>query len=193
MVDYKPLSDGQLVILLKESDHNAFSEIYSRFFGILYIFVQKRIKDEHDAKDILQELFSHIWTKRETLNFSGPLPAYLYTAARHKMLDFIQKHDTQKKYIQELDFFDRHQISSDHLIREKQLAELIEKEINLLPDRMREVFILSRQNNMTYQEIADHLNLSPLSVKSYAKSAIKKLRTRLGVIGYLAVSILFFK
>lgn len=180
MHQYRQLSETHLIYLLKTGDHLAFTEIYNRFFGILYVFVQKRIKDEDHAKDILQDLFSQLWIKRETLNFSGPLPAYLYKAVRNKMLDFIQKTDTQRKYINELELLDADPSSSDDLIREKQLTELIEKEVDRLPEQMKAAFLLSRKANMTYFEISRELKLSPLSVKTYAKNAIKKLRIKLG-------------
>jgi RNA polymerase sigma-70 factor (ECF subfamily) len=191
MVTYSALSDQELITLLKDGDKTAFTEIYGRFFGVLYVFVHKKLKDEGDAKDIVQDLFTNIWIKRESLSFSGALSAYLYTAVRNKMLDVIGHKDYENRYIQSLQgFMDQEQIQSDFLIREKQLAALIEQEIDALPAKMREVFLLSRRANMSYKEIALQLDLSEQTVRSHVKHALKILRIRLGLFVYL---VYFFK
>lgn len=191
MGGYSVLSDQELIALLKDGDKTAFTEIYDRFFGALYVFAHKKLRDEEDAKDIVQDLFANIWIKRESLSFSGVLSAYLYTAVRNKMLDVIGHKDYEGKYIKSLQgFMDQEQVQSDFLVREKQLAALIEQEINALPAKMRTVFLLSRRANMSYKEIALHLDLSEQTVRSHVKHALKILRLRFGLVVYL---IYFFK
>ncbi|MBB5438132.1 RNA polymerase sigma-70 factor (ECF subfamily) [Pedobacter sp. AK017] len=180
MPGYRNLSDAELLKLLKQSNHAAYTEIYKRFSGLLYIFLCKRIKDQDDAKDILQELFTNLWLKRETIEVPGVLAAYLYSAVRNTMLNYIQRNQSQKRRIQTLkDFIDQEPVMTDHLIREKQLAAIIEKEVNLLPDKMRWVFLLTRKNNLSHHEIASELNISPETVHSHTKRALKILRVRL--------------
>lgn len=179
--DYKDLSDFALVDLLNESDHAAFTEIYNRFFGVLYVFAFRRMNDEDDAREVIQELFTHIWIKREKLQLSGLLSAYLYSALRNRMLNFIERDDTQKKYLHLLKDYVSHEenIMSDYLIREKQLAAIIEKEINALPKKMRSVFLMSREGNLSYSEISKQLDLNKQTVRSHAKHALKILRLKL--------------
>ena len=179
--DYKDLSDLALVDLLNESDHAAFTEIYNRFFGVLYVFAFRRMNDEDDAREVIQELFAHIWIKREKLQLSGLLSAYLYSALRNRMLNFIKRDDTQKKYLHLLKDYVSHEenIMSDYLIREKQLAAIIEKEINALPKKMRSVFLMSREGNLSYSEISKQLDLNKQTVRSHAKHALKILRLKL--------------
>lgn len=179
MSDLTNVSDTELIILLKESEHAAFTEIYKRYFNLLLVFVHSRLRDEDSAKDLVQELFLNIWVKRETMTIPDSLAAYLYTSVRNRMLRFIERNNTQTRHIHSLGIFDRETVMTDHLIREKQLANMIEKEINALPKRMREVFIMSRKANMSYKEISQKLDLDQNSVKIYAKHAIKKLRLRL--------------
>jgi RNA polymerase sigma-70 factor (ECF subfamily) len=179
MSDLTNVSDTELIILLKESEHAAFTEIYKRYFNLLLVFVHSRLKDEDSSKDIVQELFLNIWVKRETMIIPDSLAAYLYTSVRNRMLRFIERNNTQNRHVQSLATFDRETVMTDYLVREKQLANMIEKEVNALPKRMREVFIMSRKANMTYKEISQVLDLDQNSVKIYAKHAIKKLRLRL--------------
>ena len=193
MAALNDFSDDELIALLKEGDSTAFAEIYARYFGLLYIFIHRKLKDEDDAKDILQELFTVIWEKRETLNFSGTLTTYLYTAVRNRMLDRIGRKDVEGRYIKSLQsFIDAGRSTSDHRIREKQLTSLIEQEIDALPPKMREVFLLSRRDHLTYKEIADKLDLSEQTVRTHVKHALRTLRVRLGLFGYAAMLIKIF-
>jgi RNA polymerase sigma-70 factor (family 1) len=190
---YSELTDAELIDLLREDDSAAFAEIYARFFGLLYIFVHRKLKDEDDAKDILQELFANIWDKRQTLNFTGTLNIYLYAAVRNRMLDRTGRKDVEDRYIQSLQsFMNEGYSTSDHRIREKQLASLIEKEIDALPAKMREVFLLSRRDHLTYKQIAEKLDLSEQTVRSHVKHALRTLRVRLGLLGYAAMLIKIF-
>lgn len=188
-------TDSELIALLKEGDSAAFAEIYARYFGLLYIFVHRKLKDEDDAKDILQELFFNIWEKREILNFPSTLTNYLYASVRNRMLDRISRKDVESRYIQSLQsFMDTGQATSDHLVRERQLSELIELEIDALPIKMREVFLLSRRDHLTYKEIAEKLDISEQTVRSHVKHALRTLRARLGLFGYLVMLVkIFFK
>ncbi|SDL15898.1 RNA polymerase sigma-70 factor, ECF subfamily [Pedobacter sp. ok626] len=178
IVEYRLVPDTELVMLLKKGDQLAYSEIYKRFFGILQAFVYKRLRDEDEAKDILQELFTDVWLKREDLEIPALSP-YLYRAVRNKMVNRMVHREVEERYMQSIaNMMEHDSIMTDHLIREKELAARIEKEVNLLPKRVREVFLRSRQANKTYQEISDELNLTKQSVRTYAKIGLKILRER---------------
>lgn len=131
------------------------------------------------AKDIIQELFTNIWVKRAVLEIPNVLAAYLYSAVRNTMLIFIERNQAHHRRIQSIkDFIDQETVMTDHLIREKQLAVLIEKEIEALPTKMRKAFLLSRKENLTYAQIAKELNLSKDTVRSHTKHALKILRLK---------------
>jgi RNA polymerase sigma-70 factor (family 1) len=178
MADYKYLSDQELKDLLKASDHSAFAEIYNRYFKLICVFIYKRLGDEDDTKDVVQELFTHLWTKRETITITGPLSSYIYTAARNKMLDFRKRNDIQKKYIQEMEILEADSIMTDHLVRAKQLSELIQKEIDSLPKKMREIFVLRQKTNLSYHEIAEQANVTKETARSHVNHALKILRLK---------------
>ncbi len=112
--------------------------------------------------------------------FSGELSAYLYTSVRYKILDIIKHQDVEKKYLDSLwDYKEEDKVIADHLVREKQLAYIIQMEIDKLPNRIKEAFLLSRRENLTYTEIAKKLEIDKQSVRSYTKDALKILRLRL--------------
>src|SRR5690606_12764450 len=128
--------DEVLFSLLKEEeDHDAFTEIYSRYSGILYAHILKRLQDPEEAMDIVQEIFTYLWQKKVEVVITSNLSGYLYKSARNRVINKIAHKDITSKYY---DFkkSSSYMISStDHLVRERQLSEIIEKEISFLPER----------------------------------------------------------
>lgn len=185
MQQYEEYSDLELVRLFKTGDRNAFTAIYDRFFGVLYVHAFNRLKNEAEAKDAIQDLFINMWNKREAVDLSN-LSNYLYTSVRNRVLNIVAHRAVQQKYLaalpHEIIIEDCH---TDYRLRERQLSAIISKEIALLPPKMRHVFELSRIHNLSHKEIADQLGISEQSVRSHVKNALKILRTRLGLVLYL--------
>ncbi len=182
MVLYREFSDTELIGLLKSGDKTAFTEIFNRYQSLLYIFAYKRIGEREEAKDLIHELFLTLWEKRESLNISGSLPAYLFTILKNKIFDLYKHKKVSQRYLDAFqNYLNTNQNASDYLVRHNDLSAVIEKEIAALPARMREVFELSRKTNLSRKEIASELNLSEQTVKSHMHHALRILKTRLGV------------
>ncbi|WP_316810744.1 RNA polymerase sigma-70 factor [Pedobacter heparinus] len=180
---YRNLSDHDLVELLKSADDNAYEEIYKRYWAILFRHACKILHNEDEAKDVIQDLFTALWTKRRQINLNSSLSSYLYSATRYKIFDLIDKHKVRSQYLASLEsFIHEGQCSSEDGIREKQLAVLIEKEIAGLPVKMREVFELSRKSNLSHKEIAKKMGISDQTVKKQIYNAIKILRPKFGLL-----------
>ena len=184
---YGSYSDSELAYLLTQGDEQAFTEIYNRFYGLLFIHASKRLNDEEEAKDVLHHLFESLWVKRLGVAPDGNLSAYLYTAVRNRVLDVFAHQKVESRYVDSLqDYIDQDHVLTDYLVREKQMALLIEQEIDALPAKMREIFVLSRKANKSHKEIALALGLSELTVKTQVKKALRILKSRLGVAIYVA-------
>jgi len=182
-----PLTDPELVSLLKEGDKEAYAEIYNRFKGVLYIHAFRLLQDKEEAKDVVHEIFSRLWTKREQLNFTIGLSAYLYASVRNLIFDQIARKKVESEYLSSLQaFIKEDDYITDHLIREKELVAMIDREIAELPTKMREVFELSRKANLTHRQIAEQLDISEKTVKKQVNNALKTLRVKLGTYTFLA-------
>jgi len=181
MLSYDTLSDQQLASLLRDGDRAAFTEIYHRYKALLYIFAYKRIGQREEARDIIHELFLSLWTKHNTLEISTGLAPYLYTAVRNRIIDGIARQKNAARYIESFqEYIDTANNTTDHLTRHNQLLALIEKEIEALSPKMRQVFEMSRNTTLSRKEIAAELNLSEETVKSHMHHALKTLKTKLG-------------
>ncbi|MEJ7778526.1 MAG: RNA polymerase sigma-70 factor [Daejeonella sp.] len=189
---YSIYSDQELASLLTRGDRIAFAEIYDRFKGLLFVHAYKRLNNQAEAEDVVHDLFSTLWNKREELIINTQLAGYLYTAVRNRIFKIIVHKQIESKYITSIQHSlnEGHYIT-DHLVRSNELAKIIEKEISALPPKMREIFILSRQQNLSHKEIAEKLSLSEQTVSKQITNALKILRVRLGIIAYLFFLIKF--
>lgn len=182
MRTYVDLSENQLCDLLKCGDHKAFDEIYERYSFQLLSHALRKCQDDEYAKDLLQEVFSTLWENRETIDIKKSLHGYLATSIRHSFLRKLKQEKVREKYITSFYIFVTtvaNDTQSDHLIRKKQLQEIIEKEVMALPPRMREIFLKCRFQGMTHKQIAQELNISEKTVARQMSNAILILREKL--------------
>ncbi|SHF39386.1 RNA polymerase sigma factor [Pedobacter caeni] len=183
---YQSCTDQQLISLLKSGNDDAFTEIYDRYWGILYRHARKILYNDDEVSDIIQEIFVNLWTKGQELELSSSLSSYLYAAVRNRIFNYLDHGKIKEKYISSLgSFLLNGEYTTDNRIRENELAALIEKEIAALPEKMREVFELSRKSNLSYKEIGEQLGLADSTVKNQISKAIKILRLKFGGLALL--------
>lgn len=177
---YNELSDNELIKLLQSGDRDSFNQIYRRYGSLLYIYALKLTDNKDDADDIVQEVFISLLTK-ETLDIKKTLSAYLYSAVRYKIFDLFAHKKVKSGYAESLQqFIDNGEYITDNYIREKELAGLVEKEIGLLPVKMRQIFESSRKANLSQKQIAEKFNISEKTVKKQINNSIKILKLKLG-------------
>ncbi|MFD2968744.1 RNA polymerase sigma-70 factor [Sphingobacterium bambusae] len=183
---YTGLNDMDLVALVQTDDYDAYTELYRRYAIPLLHHAFQKTKDREDAKDVVQEVFTMLWTKRRDLAINRNLSGFLYKSVLNITLNQLMHQEVKEKYMMSMELYASEQIPvADHLIREKQLTALIEHEVARLSPKMREVFELSRKEYLTHQEIAQRLGLSEQTVSKHITNALKILRKRLGIIVYL--------
>jgi len=186
MANYNTYSDKELTEFLRTGDQLAFTEIYDRYQPLLYVYACKLIKDRDIAADIIQELFIYLWDKRGHIAFKASISSYLYSAVRFKFFDLLDKQKVRTDYIEVFQKFINHgEYQIDNYISERELAAIIEIEINNLPEKLREILLLSRRDDLTPKEIAERLNLSEKTIKNQISIALKMLRMRLGLFAFL--------
>ena len=184
-------SDQELTTLLHEGDERAFTEIYDRYHSLLYIYAHKKLNDKQEAQDIIQEVLTTLWIRRFDFSMQTSLPSYLFTSVRNKSLDLFSHKKVEARYLASLqNFIEDTGTQTDFLIRENDLKNLIEKETQSLPPRMKEAFQLSRKDQLTHKEIANLMDISEHTVSTQIKNALRILRARLGFIIYLMMLLL---
>jgi RNA polymerase sigma-70 factor, ECF subfamily len=149
-------------------------------FKDLCYFAIQYVKDSDIAKDIVQEVFFILWQKKESIDLSKSVKSYLTLAVRNKCLNYIRDHKKFSDPILESEdqYFKSDYKQGDRLI-EDELRKKISSSIEELPPKCREVFLLSRYENLKYQEIADRLHISVKTVETQMSKALQHLRIRL--------------
>lgn len=183
MLAYETLNDLEILDLIRSGDHSAFSELYERYKFVLYLHAKRMLDDQDETKDVIQEIFVTLWTKRVDLTIATSVKSYLYTAVRNKVFNLLAHRKFEMNYLNSLqEVIDFGETNIEKSIREKELIRLIEQEIQELPTKMREIFELSRKHSLSHKEIAEKLNISDKTVKKQISNAIKIMRLKINVI-----------
>lgn len=186
MHNLKMLSDEELSVLLFKGNNAAFEEIFNRYWSVLYSAAYKRLKNHEGAEEIVQDLFTLLWSKRESIQIHTSLLGYLFTATRYMVLNHIQKNAVRQNYKETLQLLKTYDNSTEDTIFLNDLNRNIEREVNHLPPKCRSVFELSRKEHKTNREIAEVLGISEKTVEGHLTKAIRQLKVSLGDLNRMA-------
>ena len=189
------LSDKELVAEFLKGKVKAFDQLYEKYSDRLYSFSLMVLKNKDDAHDVVQETFLKMWLKRNDLAVEKSFKSFIFTVSYNIMVDTLRKRLSDKNYIEFLEKNFKFDLSvtennADFNLLNGQISHLIKE----LPEKRREIFRLSRENGMTYKEIAENLNISVKTVETQINLAIKFLRTRLsdGDLAIILILALFY-
>ncbi|HEX8023179.1 RNA polymerase sigma-70 factor [Mucilaginibacter sp.] len=176
---YGKLSDAELAIRLYDGDEAAYTEIYNRYWALLYSHSRRMLRDDEEAMDVVQDVFAAFWTKPPEFNDSGALKAYLFTAVRNTTIKLINRSKHKDNYLTSLAaFMEEGEYATDNQVAFNEFVRQVEKEVANLPPKMRQVFEMSRNDGLSHKQIAEKLDISDHEVKKTINMAIKLLRTQ---------------
>ncbi|RCH56116.1 RNA polymerase sigma-70 factor [Mucilaginibacter hurinus] len=182
MRNHAEISDIELLELLRGGDDkHAFNEIYARYWEKMYGAAYKRLRSTEVAEEIVQDLFTDIWLRRDSLHITTSLPVYLFSAVRYRVINYIHhelvKNNYQQTILHSTRDFDN---STEELVLLSDLNKRIKTQVNLLPEKCRAIFELSRDEHKSNKEIARSLGISEKTVENHITKALRRLRTSLG-------------
>lgn len=183
------------IVLLQLADSNpaAIEELYNFYYTRLYHFSKIFLKLDEGIDDILQEVFIKIWQNRKRIKTSATFNAFIFTITRNLLLNELRSRLTNQKIKEkvgkmaipvEYSFIEQ---SEFHDLKEK-----VDKAINELPNRQKEIFTLSRINGYSHKEIAENLNITTKAVEFHIAKAIALLKKKLFYLELVSVLFLFF-
>ena len=170
------VDDKRLFDAIKDNSQTAFKVVYEEYFAKLSQFIFKMSRDENLAEELVQRTMIKVWEQRDKIIFTTSLKSYLYKVSYNEYLMYLR---TKSKFpnIEDavIEAIDEIEDEQDNQI----LLDKIRKEIDNLPPKCREVFILSKINGMKYKEIAEQLNISTKTIESHMTKALKQIREAL--------------
>lgn len=164
-----------------------FEGIYMKYYPKLVRFCQEYVLSAADAENIVQDCFVYLWEQKDKISSINNLNAFLFRLVKNKCIDFLRhkimaehkKENLQNTFIQEYTFKLQSIESFDSSVPDHEIEQLIEKAINNLPDRCRDIFILKKIEGLKYEEIAQQMSLSPNTVRNQVAIALKKMKAEL--------------
>ncbi len=165
-----------------------FSRIYTLYFPKMVRFAREYVISEEEAQCIVQDLFLYLWEHRETLEAVNNLNAFLFTLTKNRCIDFYRSYTRLSQMKKSLDSLEERELHlkmealqqfDENMFTTNEIEELLNKAVNNLPEKCREVFILSRMEGLKHEEIARQLNISVNTVQNHISTAIRKLRVEL--------------
>ena len=174
-------SNKELLLLLRKSDRVAFYNIYERYCKRLYGFVFRYIKQEDDADEIVQEVFVKLWEARSNIDVYSSFDSFLFTIAYNTTMSLFRKRIKERKYLEYLQSIQQIENAPD-IIEEIHFNELnsnFQSLLKQLTPRQKEIFLLSREEGLTHEEIAKKLGISVNTVKKHMTNTLTFLKNNI--------------
>ena len=173
------MNDIFLLRLLKSGDKQAFKLLFDSYFEALCRFMYIYLGNKQDAEEIAIDIFMYLWENREMIEIKLTFKGYLFQTARNRCLNALRDRKNTLA-IDEISGTEIPQADMGSSLEMEELSRLIEEAVLSLPGRCHEIFVKSREEKLTNQEIADEMNISVKTVEAQITKALKRIREFLG-------------
>lgn len=170
------MSEKELIILLKNGDEKAFTTLYRLYWSKVYNFSRLYLSSITEVEEVVQEVFVKVWETRDFLRADDNFKGYLFIITRNLIFNQFRKSFNENAYkltvlSAAMDYYDM-----EDELSAADLKEFIKRMVGGLPPRQQEVFKMSRDEHLTYKEIATRLNISEKTAERHINEAIKFLK-----------------
>jgi RNA polymerase sigma-70 factor, ECF subfamily len=184
----------QLLKGLKKGDYETFELLFKEYYVLLCTIAEHLVHNAEDAEEIVSDVFFKLWNNKENITILSSVKGYLIKAVHNTAINFLQSKKNKDSKLH-ISIVTDNELTTGYRdyplgqLYEKEIIEILNKGIHSLPKGCRDIFLLSRNDDLSYEDIAKKMNISVNTVKSQMKIALSRLRKVLGI--YLT-TILFF-
>jgi len=165
---------------IRAGDEDAFEAFFRAWYPRLADYAFRMLDSRDAAEDVVQNLFVALWNRREGLPEGDKMAAYLHRAVRNRSLNQLRSRKTARRWLERVDPDPVAAPVAETVLEHEELTEVLRAALDTLSPRCREVFVLSRDQGLTYPAIADALGISVKTVETLMGRALKALRAELG-------------
>ena len=183
MKEYKNADEQKLIQRLVRGDEIAFELLFYRYRGKVGNFIRRSLPPDVDLEETVHEVFLRIWMNRSRLDPQLPFGPYLFKVARNRIIDVLRKQVMHTVYLQDESFLVDFGLNDTELkIEEKELQNWLQRVLEKLPEKRRNIFTLHRFEGLSYKEIALKLNISENTVDTQIRRTLQYFREELNKI-----------
>ena len=173
------MEENELILLLKQSNQEAFTTLYKKYWKQVYNFSRLYLTSQSVAEEVVQEVFIKVWESRDFMREGDNFKGLLFIITRNLIFNMHRKNLNEDFYKMTVLSAMENSYDIEEEIDAKNLGEYIDLLIADLPPRRREIFNLSRKENKSYKEISQLLGVSEKTVENQIGEALKFLRKNL--------------
>ncbi|MDR0844606.1 MAG: RNA polymerase sigma-70 factor [Tannerella sp.] len=185
---------------IKAGDTGEFERLFRSYYKQLCAYSSMIIKNDQEAEDIVSSMFAKLWEKHGELDIKTSVESYMYSAVHRQSLNYLKHIQVEEQYWEEAQY----QMKNDDLLSgedsnnplsdiiAKETNENIERAMNKLPPQCRQVFVLNKLEGLSYNEIAEELNISINTVRTQLTRGIHKMKKSLSKYLLLLLCFLLF-
>lgn len=167
----------ELLAAIRDGDHQAYDQFYLDTVDLMFDFINLLLHSQTEAEEICQQIYVRIWEARQSIDPAGNFRGYLYKMAKTAAFKHLEHKKVENKYLH----YKQHDApefgaSPDEWVITREIALLIKISLDNMPEQRRKVFEMSRNEGLSYEEIAKRLNISNATVRSHISHAIKELK-----------------
>lgn len=167
-----------LIKEIKDGNEYSFRQVFDQYHQKLYFFILYKTKSEYIAEEVVQMAFTKLWQSRQTLREEYTISTQLFRIATTVLIDFLRKYNNTDAVTARLDALDMERgiDSTTEKMRGAELQKRISEAVNELPPVRKQVFEMSREQGMSYREIAETLCVSSRTVETHIYKALKQIK-----------------
>lgn len=174
------ISEKDLITRFKSGDQTAFELLFHFYYPGLVMYSTQFTTDRVEAEEIVQDFFVRFWQKRQQFIPADSLKSYLFLSVKNGSLNFLKHKKIEEQYIKDMiELANHHLVFDPELYVASELQEKVKEAVDLLPEKCREIFIMSRFRGMKNEEIAEELHLSKRTVETQISKALKVMKVEL--------------
>jgi RNA polymerase sigma-70 factor (family 1) len=172
-----PTDEKDVIKSLKQSNVKAFDLLFVRYHKKVLRFCYQFTGSKEEAEEIGQIVFLAIWENRLSIDETKPFETYLFSIARHHVYNALKRKTYRKAFLEKIeDSSLEYHFDTEEQVLFNDLDHLFQKLLSLLPPKRREIFLLSRNEGLTYKQIAEKLNISENTVDTQIRNALNYIR-----------------
>lgn len=187
----RDLSSKALMDRVKSSDHEAFALLYDRLWESMYVKAFSILRHESQAKDIVQEVWISVWERRHKIE-NNNIEGFLLNAVRFKVYNLFRDSKSKRVLLEEFREYynlNRNINNVEEFVSLNETMTIIQNSIEVLPNKCREVFELSRFHGLKNKEIAQKMDISQRTVETHISNALKSLKGKVALIVFILLAL----